>query len=94
MVMPSKSLVNREMYIKGDKIMVFQEIVDSVRALSIQEQDSLIELIHRQREQQRGNDLWNDLQKFRATLEQEGIFCDEDDFSNLRDRTPGREVNL
>jgi hypothetical protein len=74
--------------------MVFQEIVDSVRSLSIKEQDSLIELIHRQREEQRGNDLWNDLQKFRATLEQEGIFSDEDDFSNLRDRTLGREVNL
>jgi hypothetical protein len=74
--------------------MVFQEIVDSVQSLSIKEQDSLIELIHRQREQQRGQDLWNDLQKFRAILEQEEIFCDEDDFSNLRDRTPGREVNL
>jgi hypothetical protein len=47
-----------------------------------------------QREQQRGNDLWSDLQKFRNTLEQGEIFYDEDDFSNLRDRTPGREVNL
>jgi len=74
--------------------MVFQEIVDSVQSLSIKEQDSLIELIHQQREQQRGQDLWNDLQKFRAIVEQEEIFCDEDDFSNLRDRTPGREVNL
>jgi hypothetical protein len=57
--------------------MGFQEIVDSVRALSIQEQDSLVELIYRQREQQRGNDLWNDLQKFRNTLEQEAIFYDD-----------------
>ena len=75
-------------------MMVFQEIVDSVQSLSINEQDRLIELIHRQREQQRGNDLWNDLQKFRSTLEQEGIFSDEDDFSNLREQTPGREINL
>jgi hypothetical protein len=74
--------------------MVFQEIVDSVRSLSIEEQDRLIELIHRQRDEQRGNDLWNDLQKFRTTLEAEEIFADEDDFSNLRDRAPGREVNL
>jgi cysteinyl-tRNA synthetase len=66
--------------------MTFQEIVDSVRTLSRQEQDSLIESIYRQRKQQRGNDLWNDLQKFRATLEQEGIFDDGDDYSNLRDR--------
>jgi hypothetical protein len=74
--------------------MIFQELVDSIRVLSVQKQDSLIELIHQQREQQRGNDLWSDLQKFRNTLEQGRIFYDEDDFSNLRDRTPGREVNL
>ena len=74
--------------------MIFQELVDSIQVLSVQEQDSLIELIHQQREQQRSNDLWSDLQKFRNTLEQEEIFYDEDDFSNLRDRTLGREVNL
>ncbi|PSB58305.1 hypothetical protein [Chamaesiphon polymorphus] len=74
--------------------MIFQEIVDSIRVLSVREQDSLIELIHQQRKQQRGNDLWSDLQKFRNTLEQEKIFYDEDDFSNLRERTSGREVNL
>jgi hypothetical protein len=74
--------------------MVFQEIVDSVRSLSIEQQDRLIELIHRQREEQGGNDIWSDLQKFRTILEKEGIFADEHDFSNLRDRTPGREVNL
>ena len=49
-------------------MMVFQEIVDSVQSLSINEQDRLIELIHRQREQQRGNNLWNDLQKFRGQI--------------------------
>ncbi len=74
--------------------MVFQEIVDSVRALSVKEQDSLIELIRQQREEQRGNDLWHSLQQMRAILEEEGIFADEDDFANLRDRSPGREVNL
>jgi hypothetical protein len=75
-------------------MMVFQEIVDSVQALSIQEQDRLIELIHQQREQQRGNGLWEGLQKLRATIEQEQIFFDDDDFADLRDRSPGREVNL
>ena len=65
--------------------MVFQEIVDSVQSLSIKEQDRLIELIHRQRERHRENDLWNDFLKFRATLEQEGIFSDEDDFSIILD---------
>jgi cysteinyl-tRNA synthetase len=74
--------------------MVFQEIVDSVRALSVQEQDNLIELIRQQREQQRGNKFWEGLQELRATLEREEIFFDDDDFANLRDRSPGREVNL
>jgi hypothetical protein len=75
-------------------MMVFQEIVNSFLALSIQEQDKLIELINQQREQPHGDKFWEGLQKLRATLEQEGIFCDEDDFSDLRDRSPGREVNL
>jgi hypothetical protein len=74
--------------------MVFQEIVDSVIALSVEEQDNLIELIRQQREEQKGNDLWHSLQRMRAILEEEGIFADEDDFANLRDRSPGREVNL
>jgi cysteinyl-tRNA synthetase len=75
-------------------MMVFQEIVDSVRALSIEEQDNLIELIREQREQQHGNKFWEGFKKMRATLEQEGIFFDDEDFADLRDRSPGREVNL
>ncbi len=74
--------------------MVFQEIVDSVRVLSVEEQDNLIALIHQQREQQHGNKFWAGLQKFRATLEREDIFFDDDDFADLRDRTPGREIIL
>lgn len=75
-------------------MMVFQEIVDSVRALSVEEQDNLVELIRQQREEQRGNELWHSLQRMRSILEEEGIFADKDDFANLRDRSPGREVNL
>jgi cysteinyl-tRNA synthetase len=75
-------------------MMVFQEIVDSVRALSVEEQDNLIELIRQQREQQRCNKFWEGFQELRATLEREGISFDDDDFADLRDRSPGREVNL
>jgi cysteinyl-tRNA synthetase len=74
--------------------MVFQEIVDSVRALSIEEQDNLIELIHQQREQQHGNKFWEGFKELRATMEQEGISFNDEDFADLRDRSPGREVNL
>jgi cysteinyl-tRNA synthetase len=79
---------------KEYKIMVFQEIVDSIRVLSVEEQDNLIALIHQQREQQRGNKFWEGLQKFRATMEREEILFDDDDFADLRDRTPGREITL
>jgi hypothetical protein len=75
-------------------MMVFQEIVDSVIALSVEEQDNLIELIHQQREEQHGNKFLEGFKKLRATMEREGISFDDDDFANLRDRSPGREVNL
>jgi cysteinyl-tRNA synthetase len=78
----------------GAEMMVFQEIVDSVRALSIEEQDNLIELIHQQREQQHGNKFWEGFQRMRATLEREAISFNDDDFADLRDRSPGREANL
>jgi cysteinyl-tRNA synthetase len=74
--------------------MVFQEIVDSVIALSVQEQDNLIELIRQQREQQHGKKFWDGFQELRATLEREGISFDDNDFADLRDRSPGREINL
>ena len=74
--------------------MVFQEIVDSVRVLSVEEQDNLIALIHQQREQQRGNKFWEGLQNFRSMLEREEIIFDDDDFADLRDRTSGREITL
>jgi hypothetical protein len=67
--------------------MVFQEIVDSVRALSIQDQDNLIELIRQQRSEQQGNKFWEGLQELRATLAREEISFDDDEFANLRDRS-------
>ena len=74
--------------------MVFQEIVDSVQALSVEEQDNLIELIRQQREQQHGKKFWDGFQELRATLAREEISFDDNDFADLRNRSPGREVNL
>jgi hypothetical protein len=45
-------------------------------------------------EPQQGNEFWNGLQKLRATIEREGIIFDDNDFADLRDRSPGREINL
>jgi cysteinyl-tRNA synthetase len=74
--------------------MIFQEIVDSVIALSVEEQDNLIELIRQQREEQHGNKFWEGFKKLRATMERERISFDDNDFADLRDRSPGREVDL
>lgn len=40
------------------------------------------------------NDFWSAYQKFRAKIEQEGITFDDHTFDNLRDKSPGREVDL
>ncbi|NET26397.1 hypothetical protein [Okeania sp. SIO1I7] len=40
------------------------------------------------------NDFWSAYQKFRAKIEQEGISFDDNTFDNLRDKSPGREVDL
>jgi len=40
-----------------------------------------------------GNDFWRGLQKFRLTIENEGLSFG-DDFAGLRDRSVGREIVL
>jgi hypothetical protein len=45
-------------------------------------------------ESHHGNGFWNGLQELRATIEREGIIFDDEEFADLRDRSPGREVNL
>ena len=74
-------------------MLTYQELISSVEALSSEDQDNLIQIIHVQRENKRGDDFWNGLQKLRIAIESEQILFD-DDFSDLRDREPGREVNL
>ncbi|MBD2135724.1 DUF2281 domain-containing protein [Sphaerospermopsis sp. FACHB-1094] len=43
-------------------------------------------------ETQEVNDFWSALQDFRQRVDLESI--DDDTFENLRDKSPGREVNL
>ncbi len=71
-----------------------QEIISLLDSLSVDEQDYLVELIRQRREEKPGLDFWEGFQQFRATIEQEGIIFDDEDFANLRDRSLGREVNL
>ena len=39
------------------------------------------------------NDFWSAYQKFRAKIEREGITFDDNTFDNLRDKSPGIEVD-
>ena len=42
----------------------------------------------------KGNDFWRGLQKFRLTIENEGLNFGGEDFAGLRDRSVGREIVL
>ncbi|WP_427158524.1 hypothetical protein ACQFX9_22135 [Aliinostoc sp. HNIBRCY26] len=44
------------------------------------------------REDKEINDFWSALQNFRQRVDLESI--DDDTFENLRDKSPGREINL
>lgn len=41
-----------------------------------------------------GEKFWSLYQKFRQKMQQEEFFFEDNDFVNLRDKSPGREVNL
>ena len=42
----------------------------------------------------KGNNFWKGLQKFRLTIEDEGLNSGDEDFAGLRDRSVGREIVL
>jgi prevent-host-death family protein len=42
----------------------------------------------------RGIEFWESLTRLRAEMAAEGCFLEDSDFEGLRDKSPGREVNL
>ncbi|BBC25831.1 hypothetical protein ABRG53_3574 [Pseudanabaena sp. ABRG5-3] len=46
------------------------------------------------KEGQQKSDFWKGLQKFRLTIQNEGIGFTNEDFADLRDRSVGREIIL
>jgi hypothetical protein len=46
------------------------------------------------KEGQRKSDFWKGLQKFRLTIQNEGVGFTNEDFADLRDRSVGREIIL
>ena len=85
--------------------MNLQEMIKSLDELSVEEQASLFDVL-RQRllkvkgeEQEKtidnqGETFWQGVLRFREAIEREGIVFTDEDFANLRDKSPGREVEL
>ncbi|MGB3518588.1 MAG: hypothetical protein WBA43_19180 [Elainellaceae cyanobacterium] len=83
--------------------MTLQEILQAIDELSVDEQTSLLNALQMklskttqqdQIDENRGEQFWQGILHFRAALEREGIEFTDKDFANLRDRSPGREIEL
>ena len=75
-------------------------MVKSFENLSEDEQDSLLNILVQKRKYQQNIDninqesFWQMTLRFREQMEREDIVFTDEDFADLRDRSPGREVNL
>ncbi|MTJ53853.1 hypothetical protein FJR38_14960 [Anabaena sp. UHCC 0253] len=85
--------------------MTLQEIIKSLDDLSVEDKTSLFNVLESQLSQikeqlqeellqNKGDNFWQGVLRFRETIEREGIEFTDEDFANLRDRSPGREVEL
>jgi hypothetical protein len=85
--------------------MTLQEIIKSLDDLSAEEQTSLLDVLRQRLSQMveksqvqptenAGESFWQGVERFRKTIEKEGILFTDEDFFDLRDRSPGREIEL
>ena len=85
--------------------MTLQEIIQSLDQLSVKDQASLFNVLRQRLAQkaeetqntlmpENGDRFWQGVLRFRETIEKEGIEFTDADFADLRDRSPGREVEL
>ncbi|MEH2411137.1 MAG: hypothetical protein V7K36_20535 [Nostoc sp.] len=74
--------------------MTLQEIINSIESLPREEQDYLFEFLRKKKEESRGDNFWQGLQKFRKVIQSEGIIFTDEDFADLRDSGVGREIDL
>ncbi|WP_414581831.1 hypothetical protein [Scytonema sp. PCC 10023] len=63
--------------------MTLQEILNSINTLSTEERDYLFEFLRKKKEESRGDNFWEGLQKFRKVIQSEGIIFTEQDFADL-----------
>jgi hypothetical protein len=80
-------------------MMTLQEILEAVDELSVDEQTSLfnvlqVKLAQTTQSSSNGETFWAMTLRFRERIEREGIEFTDEDFADLRDRSPGREVEL
>lgn len=79
--------------------MTLQEIIQSLDELSVVEQTSLFDVLQTRlaseyQSKSNGETFWAMTLRFRKRMAREGIEFMDEDFANLRDRSPGREVVL
>ncbi len=75
-------------------MMNLQEIINYIESLPTEERDYLFEFLRKKKEESRGDNFWEGLQKFRAVIQSEGIIFTDDDFADLRERSVVREIYL
>ncbi|TVP62935.1 MAG: hypothetical protein EA343_09570 [Nodularia sp. (in: Bacteria)] len=66
-------------------MMTVQEIINSIENLPTEERDYLFEFLRKKQEESKGDNFWDELQKFREVIENEGIIFTDDDFADLRE---------
>ncbi|WP_414545741.1 hypothetical protein [Nostoc sp. CCY0012] len=64
--------------------MNLQEIINFINSLPTEERDYLFEFLRQKKEESRGENFWQGLQKFRQGIESEGIIFTDEDFADLR----------
>ena len=88
------------------RVMTLQEVLKSVDKLSIEEQTYLFDVLKaklargeaalsvQNQSSNNGETFWDMTLRFRQQIEEEGIEFTDEDFADLRDRTPGRKVEI
>jgi hypothetical protein len=86
-------------------MMTLQEIIQSLDELPMQDQTSLLKVLQMrltpiapedstQPAKNGGETFWEMTLRFRERMAREGIEFTDEDFADLRDRSPGREIEL
>jgi hypothetical protein len=85
-------------------MMTLQEIIQSLDDLPMQDQTSLLNVLNlrlatipkdsAQPLKITGETFWEMTLRFQERMEREGIEFTDGDFANLRDRSPGRDIEL